>query len=78
MGVDAGLPVPSLSGADTATNGFVVGEAAIAEGQVVHAALGSGTGRKSLENNVGDSLGSQDVATDHGGSFRRIQQGALG
>lgn len=45
---------------------------------VVHAALGRGASSESLQNYVNDPLWSEDVATDHRGFFRRVQQRFLG
>ena len=48
--------MPAWASSGSPTNRLIVTETFVAEGQVVHAALGSGTSSKGFENYVGDAL----------------------
>mmetsp|Transcript_28908 Transcript_28908/g.94113 ORF Transcript_28908/g.94113 Transcript_28908/m.94113 type:complete len:805 (-) Transcript_28908:45-2459(-) len=55
---------------------FVVAEGGISEGEVVGAALRRCTGTEGPQNHVHHPLGGEHVAADHGGIWRRVEDGA--
>ena len=57
--------LPSRACPGTPGYGLIVTELAIPKGQVVHAALGSGTCPECLKDDIGDALACQDIAFHH-------------
>eukprot|EP00967_Tisochrysis_lutea_P001075 scaffold1378_cov24-Tisochrysis_lutea.AAC.2 len=78
MCVDARAAVPSRPGAGAACDGLIVAEGLVPKREVVHATLGGGARSKCLEYDINHPLRGEDIAADHGGGWRGVEQAAFG
>ena len=62
----------------SAADGFVILIGFVAEGEIVHAALGGGQNPQSPVKGIGYELRSFHVAGDHGGGIAGVQHGTFG
>ena len=71
-------PVKARAGAGAAADGLVILVPLVAEGQVVHRALGRRADVQRRQERIGDALGCLDVAGRHGGRIARTDERCVG
>lgn len=76
--VYATAPMPARAGAGTTSHCLIVAHTGIAQGHIIHAALGGCAGPKSPQNDIYYSLRCEYVASDHCCLWGWIQYGAFG